>query len=129
MQQEGNQDTRPGGNQRSRRMDEEHALQDYVRLGFNPCHPMMFTAQREGRIGDVAILRVDPSVIYLEPTLFSDRNANDRDAWLGPSIKTFERIAFGLATGRRWEGQEEKKLFQAEVLVNGHVPLNLIQDL
>ena len=124
--------TAPGGDRRSRRMDEEHALQDYVRLSFNPRLPMMYVAQKAGRIGDIAILRIDPSVIYLEPTLFSDRNANDRDAWLGPSIKTFERIDFRLATGtRRYLDleQAERKLFQAEVLVNGHVPLNLIQNL
>ena len=124
--------TAPGGDQRSRRMDEEHALQDYVRLSFNPRLPMMYVAQKAGRIGDIKILRIDPSVIYLEPTLFSDRNANDKDAWLGPSIKTFERIDFRLATGaRRYLDleQADRKLFQAEVLVNGHVPLNLIQNL
>ena len=119
----------PGGNPGSQRMDEAHGLQDYVRLGFNTSLPMMHVARREGRIRDARILRVDPSVIYLETTRFSDVNANDRDARLGLDIEAFERIAFGLATGRRWEGQEEKRLFQAEVLVKGHVPLDLIRSL
>lgn len=122
----------PGGDQRSRRMDEEHALQDYVRLGFNPRLPMMYVAQKAGRIGDIEILQIDPSVIYLESTLFSNMNANDREARLGISIKSFERVDFRLATGtQRYLDleQTERKLFQAEVLVKSHVPLSLIRNL
>ena len=119
----------PGGDATSQRLDELHGLQNYVRLGFNPCLPMMYTAQRDGRINEVAVLSIDPSVIYLEPTLFSDLNANDRDAWLGPGIEAFGRINFGLAAGDCWRGQAQKRLFQAEVLVKGHVPLNLVRNL
>lgn len=119
----------PGGNPGSQRMDAAHGLQNYVRLGFNASLPMMHAARREGRIGHAKILLIEPSMIYLETTRFSDVNANDRDARLGLDIEAFERIAFGLATGRRWEGQEEKRLFQAEVLVEGRVPLDLIRNL
>ncbi len=119
----------PGGDEGSRRMDRERGLQDYVRLGFNPRLPMMYAAKAQGRIGDIEILRIDPSVIYLDPTLFSDMNANDSEATLGTDIERFERISFGLATGTWWEGQTQKRQFQAEVLVKGHVPLNLIQNL
>jgi hypothetical protein len=74
-----------------------------------------------------SILRIDPAVIYLESTLFSHVNANDAEADPGGGIGSFERIDFGIATGPRWEGQTQKKLFQAEVLVKRHVPLNLIK--
>ncbi len=122
----------PGGNEGSRRTDQRRGLQDYVHLSLNPRLPMMYVARREGRLKYVKILQIDPSVIYLEPTLFSDVNALDREARLGSGIESFERIDLGLATGPRLYmdlEQTEKKRFQAEVLVKCHVPLNLISNL
>lgn len=119
----------PGGNEDSRRMDRRNDLQDYVRLSFNAGQPMMHVARRYGRIRDARILRIDPSVIYLAPTLFSDVNANDSDARVGIGLKSFERIRFDIATASRWDGCEEKGFFQAEVLVNSHVPFDMIKNL
>ena len=121
--------TAPGGNSSSQERDKKNDLQDYVRLSFNDKHPMMYVAQRYGRVRDVKILRIDPSVIYLEPTLFSNVNANDAEAYVGISLKSFERVKFPIATAERWDGCQEKKFFQAEVLVNRHVPLDLIKNL
>ena len=116
----------PGGNLDSRRMDRSRNLQDSVRLSFNRLHPMKHVARKEGRVKDIRILAVDPFVIYLNPTLFSDVNANDAKARIGGDIESFERIRFDIATGR-WDGEMEKKFFQAEVLVKTHVPLHLIK--
>jgi hypothetical protein len=118
----------PGGNESSREMDLKRDLQDYVRLGFNTCPPMLHVARETGRIGKHRILQVRPSVIYLRSTLFSHINANDLNARVGGDFEDFDRIRFDIAT-RRWDGEVEKKVFQAEVLVKGHVPIDLITNL
>lgn len=116
----------PGSDQDSRRLDRSKNLQDYVRLSFNRLHPMKHVARKEGRVKDIRILAVDTSVIYLDPTLFSDLNANDGKARISGDIESFKRIRFDIATGR-WDGEMEKKFFQAEVLVKTHVPLHLMK--
>ncbi len=116
----------PGSSEDSRRRDWSKNLQDYVRLSFNRFHPMKHVAREEGRVEDIRILAIDPSVIYLASTLFSDLNANDRKARIGGDIESFERIKFDVATGR-WDGEMEKKFFQAEVLVKSYVPLRLMK--
>lgn len=118
----------PGSNRSSREVDLRRGLQDYVRLGFNECPPMLHVARKEGRIGKYFTLQIDPSVIYLQSTWFSDINANDRNARVGGDFENFNRIRFDIAT-RCWDGEAEKKCFQAEVLVKGHVPIDLITNL
>ncbi len=121
--------TEPGGSQLSRRLDRSKGLQDYVRLSFNYSQPMMHLALRDERIHGPAILVVDPSVVYLEPTLFSDVNATDRRACVGGDLGSFERVRFRVATDQYWSGYEEKNFFQAEVLVKSHISLDMIKNL
>lgn len=116
----------PGSSRDSRWRDRSRNLQDYVRLSFNRLHPMRHVAREEGRVKDIRILVIDPSVIYLDPTLFSDINANDGEARIGGDIGSFKQIRFDIALGR-WNGEWEKKRFQAEVLVKSHVPLHLMK--
>lgn len=116
----------PGGNQVSRSLDRRKNLEDYVRLSFNWAQPMMHVALQDGRIDEPVILKIDPSVIYLESTLFSDVNANDGAACVGGDLECFKRVKLSIATGLRWSGESEKKSFQAEVLVKSHIPLGLI---
>ena len=116
----------PGSSQDSRRLDRSKNLQDYVRLSLHHDHPMKHVARKEGRVKDLRTLVINPSVIYLDSTLFSDINATDRKARIGGDIESFERIRFDIALGR-WDGEMEKKFFQAEVLVKAHVPLHLIK--
>lgn len=118
----------PGSDRNSRVRDQSQGLQDYVRLGFNQNPPMLHIAREAERIKDYAILEVDPSVAYLRSTCFSNINANDGQARVGGDFETFEQIRLHIAT-RRWEGEEEKRYFQAEVLVEGHVPLDFIENL
>lgn len=119
----------PGSDMTSRERDRAKGLQDYVRLSFGPHNPMMYAAREEGRIKVPRILRVDASVIYLESTLFSDINANYREARAGGDFDAFDRIHFDAATHRRRPGEVEKRFRQAEVLVQSHVPLDLIENL
>lgn len=120
----------PGGDGYSRIRDRSKDLGDYVRLSFRVDHPMRHAAERYRRIQNVEFLKIDPSVIYLRSTLFCVMNANSTEARIGGDLETFEQIKFDLATGtRRWDTQAEKNFSQAEVLVRGHVPLDLIETL
>ena len=120
----------PGGDGDSRSRDRRKGLGDYVRLSFRADHPMRHAAERDGRIQNVEFLRIDPSIIYLRSTLFCVMNANSTEARVRGDLETFEQIKFDLATGsRRWYTELEKNFSQAEVLVKGHVPLDLIEIL
>lgn len=91
---------------------------------------MRHAAERDGRIQKAEFLKIDPSVIYLMSTLFCNMNANGTEARISGDLETFKQIKFDLATGsRRWYTGLEKNFSQAEVLVKGHVPLDLIEIL
>lgn len=116
----------PGGNSLSRLLDYHKDLDDYIHLGFNREHPMLFVAKNEGRILRPVILRIDPSVILWKSTCFSDRNAASSQARIGGTFNDFCCIDFSIACGPTWNGPNEKSAFQAEVLVLSHIPLELI---
>lgn len=120
----------PGGDGDARLRDRRKDLGDYVRLSFRADHPMRHAAERDRRILKVEFLKIDPSVIYLRPTLFSNMNANSAGVRVGGDLEAFKQTKFDLATGsRRWYTQAEKNFSQAEVLVKGHVPLDVIEIL
>lgn len=115
----------PGSNSISRDIDKYKQLNQYVHLSFNPNQPMLYIAKSEGRIKEAIILKIDTSLILWESTLFSDRNAASTTARIGGSIDFFKNINFSIACGSTWS-ENEKGLFQAEVLVKSHVPLKYI---
>ena len=65
----------PGGDLTSRDLDCRRNHQHYVRVSFTKNHPMMYVAQREGRISNPIILEISTDVIVWEDTLYADRNA------------------------------------------------------
>lgn len=85
----------PGGNELSRDLDLKKGLKDYVRVCFN-CEPrMLYAAQKkEGRIKNPVFLKIDPRIVYLNSTLFSDMNATDRLAHIGGCIEHLQQIKF-----------------------------------
>jgi hypothetical protein len=116
----------PGGSDLSRQLDSYHGLHDYVRLCFNRNPPMLSATHKEGRISDPVLIGVHTNVLFLNTTMFSNINANDNSACIGGSLDYFKLINFRLATGTKWDGEQEKKLRQAEVLVKTHVPLKYL---
>jgi len=116
----------PGGNTLSRDLDRAKNMDEYIHLSFTPNHPMLFIAQKDGRINKPIIMRIDPSVIYWDSTLFSDRNSAATMANIGGSLDDFLRIEFSIACGSFWSTDDEKSLIQAEVLVKNHIPLKNI---
>lgn len=81
---------KPASNDLSRDLDFRRNLEDYVHLSLNLDHPMAHVALHENRIQDIVWLRVDPSVIHRQTTLFSNTNATAHAARIGPDW----RLAF-----------------------------------
>jgi len=130
MENNGLQIPTPGGDGFSRQLDRRKGLQDYVRLSFNKNHPMMYVAQRDGRITNPKILEIDPKVIYWSTSKYSDRNAADNSAEIGKNISDFRNISFHIATRNNYiEDEFERKLGQAEVLIKTHLPIDFINNL
>ena len=63
-----------GGNDLSKQLDAYKNLQNYVRLSFVENTPMLYFAKKEGRVQNPVILEIDPSIIFLKDTIYSDGN-------------------------------------------------------
>ncbi len=112
--------------ERSRELDSHRGISDHIHLSIQKS-PMMYAVEKEGRIKPVA-LKIDARFVYAQETRFSDRNAVDNSAHTGSRLEDFERINFQIAKGI-WTNEEEKKLFQAEILVKHHIPIEFITNL
>ncbi len=110
----------------SRELDNHRGISDHIHLSIQKS-PMMHAVEKEGRIKPV-ILKIDARFVYAQETRFSDRNAVDNSANTGSRLEDFERINFQIAKGR-WTNEEEKKLFQAEILIKHHIPIEFITNL
>lgn len=119
----------PGGNQLSRNLDEIKGLEDYVRLCFTRNHPMMFVEHTRDR--DNIILEIDPEVVYLKSTLYSNVNANRNNAVIGKDLSDLKKIRFDLFKHPNHFKltEDEKPYYQAEILVENHIPLKYIKNL
>jgi len=117
---------KPGGNEFSRNLDVKYQLEDYVRLAFNTNTPMLYIAQRDGRIANPYILEISTDVILWNETKFSDINATANVAEIGYTYKDFLKIDFKIAMSDGFKNEAEKSKIQAEVLVKTHIPKSFI---
>jgi len=117
----------PGGDKLSRELDTRKELENYVRLSFVENHPMLYVAQREGRIKNPIVLEISIEVIFQKGTKFTTQNAVQKEVKSDESFETFNSIKFPLFTkDYRDLNEEEKHYYQAEVLVCEHIPLRYI---
>lgn len=119
-------EARKGSSSLSRTLDQRKGLADYVRLSFVRDHPMMFVALRDGRLSRAVLLRIKLEVVSRPGVLFCPQNAASSgvDSSPDPSVVRFDIIR---ARGHFGVSREEKKLYQAEVLVPSCVPPHLIE--
>ena len=122
---------RPGGNDTSRSLDFYRGLENYVRLSFTKSHPMMYLAQKEGRLLNPVVLEVDIAVAGSITTLFADRNATKTDAVITAGLNGARNIHFSTVKQPTHFNllPEEKEFYQAEVLVLEKVPLECITNI
>lgn len=122
---------KPGGDYDSRQMDCRDGHQNYVRVSFTRCHPMMYVAQREGRISNPVVLEISLDVAAEESTLFSDRNAVKNGAMIGGSVSDLRKIHFSTVKARTHfdVDDDERMYYQAELLVREFIPLSMITNI
>jgi hypothetical protein len=120
-----------GGDAGSLHVDRQKGLDALVSLSFCRSHPMAHVAQQEGRIEEVRILTVCPSVLLRDGVLFSDRVATANDATIAAANQmisrmdlsaTYQRLDWSTADGQQRRSAAEKW----EALVPGVIPVDLI---
>lgn len=116
---------RYGSNELSRKLDTKKGLENYIRLCFNPNHPMLYAAKYDGRILKPVILFISTNVIFWKDTLFSNINATSNSANIGGKLDDFNKIKFNVVLKRNWDFNT-KSYYQAEILVKEHIPLKYI---
>ncbi len=91
---------------------------------------MVYTLKKDGTIKNPWSLIIDPDVIYWENTKFSNINATSNGAFVGSDLIHLQLIQFDKAM-RTYkplqDNNEDKHFFQAEVLVEKHIPLKYIK--
>lgn len=119
---------KPGGDAQSRQSDRRKGLEHFVRLSLNANQPQVYVWNRTGRLPSPVILEIDPVVATWHDTQYSNENAVAWGAIVGGAIREFRSIRLDVATAARWNGNEEKRWYQAEVLVRDHIPIAMITN-
>lgn len=127
----------PGGSLGSRQNDSKNGKKDFVRVAFNKEHPMLFIAEKDGRISNAIWLNIDIEVAYFENTEFSDKNAAAFLSYkpiIGKDVSNLENVRFEiLKKAQRVKHynlpDDEKPFNQAEVLVKTWIPLEHITNI
>ena len=119
----------PGGDFASRRQDERHGLQDYVRLSFCDDHPMAYRKHKEG--ASLVLLYIDLEVATFKDTRFTDRNAASGSFACGVSYNDIIKLNIS-ATQRNYVSRDEGEIFsqhQAECMIKTFIPLKYITNI
>ncbi len=127
----------PGGSLGSRQNDTINGKKDFVRAAFNKEHPMLFIAQRDGRISRPVWLDIDIEIAYFEHTEFSDKNAAAFSSYtpiIGKEVQHLSNIRFDILKKaervRHYNLLDNEKPYnQAEVLVKTWIPIEYIKNI
>lgn len=122
----------PGGDSLSRDLDKQYGLQDFVRLSFTKEHPMMYKAKDDGRIKNPIILEIDLKVCYFLNTKYANMNATKTGHNCGDSLNDLKAVKFDIVKLRNHFdiiNIEDRKYFQAEVLVKTWIPIEFITNI
>lgn len=120
---------RYGSNDTSDKIEFRKNLHYYVHLTPTNTHPMLHVAKQRGSIQDPVLLEIDPRIIFLNYSYFTNINATDTNAIVGKKLYNLKSINFDLIKSGRWSGENEKKQYQAEILIKGVLPSKFIKNL
>jgi hypothetical protein len=116
-----------GGNDLSRKLDIRYKLHDYVRLSFTKNLPMIYIANKDGRMPNPYVLEFNIEPIYFSDTIYCPINATDNNAESNSNFETFQKIRFDIIKKTGFiEESHLRKYLQAEVLVKTKLLLNYI---
>ena len=123
---------KPGGSSLSRQLDCHMGLDYYVRTSFTRNHPMMYQAQKDGRLNDPIVLELDISIANLD-VMFADRNAarTGSGVHVGAALSDLQRIHFDTVKQNTHFNlsDDERPYYQAEVMVHNFIPLEYITNI
>src|SRR4051812_36295146 len=109
--------------ERSRQLDSNAGLGNYVRLSFCSKNPMMYVAKNEGRINQPVVLRVKLEAVSRPGVLFSDCNATRSDAKVSDDP---DLVRFEITKAEKVFSVPELLRHDSEVLVPSPLPPHLI---
>lgn len=116
-------------NELSRNLDMQYELENYVRLSFTNYNPMSTRViHQENK--ELIWLEIDRSIALLEDTLFSDINATDKYVKISSDFNFLKSLNYSIFN-KRWNtlNSEEKKEYQAEILVKEFLPIKYITNI
>lgn len=89
---------------------------------------MLMNALANGKLASYKIYDINPSVLFLKDTVYSDRNAIKRGVAFSDKIEFLLNIPFHLFHKKNYFhiSPEAKEYFQSEILVKHNIPNNLI---
>lgn len=124
----------PGGNDWSHSADEMRGLDEYVHLALLSEHPMEYRAKERGDIITSCFLGIDSSILHRDGVLFCPDVSNKTGVAQLTLSQAIEFMDFEVIYDRTdWRDPEiQRRRTQAkkyELLVPGHIPLNLITGL
>lgn len=109
----------------------EHTLHDYVPVFFAPKPPML-SARREQQ-NDIVYLHLDPKILLLEGTVFTDGNARSNGTRFFHELADLDELNWHILRALYWnsddpqEHYENKRARSAEILVPGKIPVEYIK--
>lgn len=96
-------------------------IQDYVPLFFNPVNPFQYAVKKQCTMSDHVILGVDLSVLTQEGVFVGDGNTAGQTKL--QRVEAVHDFDWDVILDRSsWDGDEEKRMRQAEALVPDRVP-------
>lgn len=109
-------------------------LDEYVHLALLNEHPMDYRAKERGDIIQSVFLRIDSSILHRDGVLFCPDVSNKSGVAPLPLPQAIEVMDFEVVYDRTdWRDPEiKRRRTQAkkyELLIPGHIPLNLISGL
>ncbi|QQS30754.1 MAG: DUF4433 domain-containing protein [Sphingobacteriales bacterium] len=121
---------RPGSGAEARWAARQFGLSDFISLSFVSDPPMKHVALKEGRISNPVTLKISTEVCYFIHTNFSTMNAADNRSRKGSTIADLRQCRFDLFNRHYSALQgDEKKYYQAEVLVKTWIPIQFITNI
>lgn len=124
----------PGGNDWSHDADAIRGLDQYVHLALFNEHPMEYRARERGDIVTSCFLSIDPSILHRDRVLFCPDVSNKAGVAQLTIPQAIELMDFEVIYDRTdWRDPEIKRrrtlAKKYELLVPGHIPINLISGL
>lgn len=117
--------------QTSREIDYYKKYSNYVHLSYEPDNPMIYIALKEGRLGQYKLYKIDPIVLFLVDTLYSDGNIAANSTSIKGETDFLFNLPFNKFHNKKYYNlnSEDKKLFMSEILVKNIVEKDYILNL